>query len=134
MGAKISDLGLIMSFPPYLRSAMAQFPLVGATRQWQSHCYCLDKPVKPLFQTSLPLTRMVWAMNVHSLLWTFWRLRNTSKQASMNIYSEIYGDLAVTVRKTFAGQADQAPRRGGRQSSTICRLRPLDAVLSSGLC
>ena len=60
---------------------------------------------------------MVGAGNVHSLLWTFLRLRNTCKQASMNIYSDSYGDLAVTVRMTFAGQADQAPRRGGRQSS-----------------
>ena len=27
MGEKMSVLGLIMSFPPYLRSAMVQFPL-----------------------------------------------------------------------------------------------------------
>ena len=27
MGAKRSVLGLLMSFPPYLRSAMVQFPL-----------------------------------------------------------------------------------------------------------
>ena len=29
MGAKICVLGLVMSFPPYLRSAMVRFPLVN---------------------------------------------------------------------------------------------------------
>ena len=29
MGAKLSVLGLIMSFPPYLRSAMVRFPLAN---------------------------------------------------------------------------------------------------------
>ena len=60
---------------------------------------------------------MVGAGNVHSLLWTFLRLRNTCKLASMNIHSDSYGDLTVTLRMVTAGQADQAPRRGGRQSS-----------------
>ena len=60
---------------------------------------------------------MVGKGNVHRLLWTFLRLRNTCKLASMNIHSDSHGDLKVTVRMTIAGQADQAPRRGGRQSS-----------------
>ena len=53
---------------------------------------------------------MVGAGNVHSLLWTFLRLRNTCKLASMNIHSDSHGDLKVTVRMTIAGQADQGPR------------------------
>ena len=56
---------------------------------------------------------MVGEGNVHSLLWTFLRLRKTCKQAYMNIFSDSYGDLTVNVKVTFAGQADQAPRRGG---------------------
>ena len=64
---------------------------------------------------------MVGAGNVHSMLWTFLRLRNTCKLASMNIHSDSQGDLKVTMRMTIAGQADQAPRRGGRQSSSQLR-------------
>ena len=35
----------------------------------------------------------------------------------MNITSDSDGQLTVTLRMVTAGQADQAPRRGGRQSS-----------------
>ena len=37
MGAKLNVLGQIMSFPPYLRYAMVQFPFV--IRVIQFHCY-----------------------------------------------------------------------------------------------
>ena len=60
---------------------------------------------------------MVGAGKVHSLLWTFIRLRRTCKKAFLNISSDSYGDLSVTLKLQIAGQADQAPRRGGRQSS-----------------
>ena len=56
-----------------------------------------------------PPTRMVGAGNVHSLLWTFLRLRNTCKLASMNIHSDSYGDLTATVRMTITGQAERGP-------------------------
>ena len=62
-------------------------------------------------QTSLPPTRMVGAGNVHSLLWTFLRLRNTCKLASMNIHSDRYGDLTVSLRMVTAGLP--APPPGG---------------------
>ena len=71
---------------------------------------------------------MVGAGNVHSLPWTFLRLRNTCKLASMNIHSDSHGDLKLTVKMTIAGKADQAPRRGAG-SPAIRRgalaLRPL---------
>ena len=62
---------------------------------------------------------MVGAGTVHSLLWTYLRLRNSCKKAYMNITSDCDcdGDLTVSLKMVLAGQADQAPRRGGRQSS-----------------
>ena len=60
---------------------------------------------------------MVGAGNVHSLLWTYLRLHNGCKKAYMNITSGSDGDLTVSLKMVFAGQADQAPRRGGPQSS-----------------
>ena len=72
-----------------------------------------------MFQTSPSPTRMVGAGTVHSLLWTFLRLRSSCKTANMNISSDgdSDSDLTVSLKMVLAGQADQAPRRGGRQSS-----------------
>ena len=58
-----------------------------------------------------------WAGNVHILLWSYLRLRNSCKKAYMNITIDSDGDLTVSLKMVLAGQADQAPRRGGRQSS-----------------
>ena len=62
---------------------------------------------------------MVGAGTVHSLLWTFLKLRRSCKHASMSITSDSdsVGDLTVSLKMVTAGQADQAPRRRGRQSS-----------------
>ena len=59
---------------------------------------------------------MVGEGTVHSLLWTYLRLRSTSKKAYMNISSDgdCDGDLTVSLKMVLAGQADKAPRRGGR--------------------
>ena len=101
---------------------MYGYPPISTTRRGNAHASrsTADRqlPSKSSYfrlpnLTSLPPTRMVGAGNVHSMLWTFLRLRNTCKLASMNIHSDNYGDLTVTVRMTIAGQADQAPRRGG---------------------
>ena len=63
---------------------------------------------------------MVGAGTVNSLLWTFLRLRKTCKHASMSITSDSDSDnsLTVSLKMVLAGQTDQAPRRGGRMSST----------------
>ena len=57
---------------------------------------------------------------MNSLLWTFLRLRKTYKHASMSITSDSDSDnsLTVSLKMVLAGQTDQAPRRGGRMSST----------------
>ena len=56
---------------------------------------------------------------MNSLLWTFLRLRKTCKHAYMSITSDSDRDdsLTVSLKMVLAGHADQAPRKGGRQSS-----------------
>ena len=51
---------------------------------------------------------------VHSLLWTFYRLRKACKRANMNINSDSYGDIFVILKVHISDQDDQASRRGGR--------------------
>ena len=57
---------------------------------------------------------------MNSLLWTFLRLRKTCKHASMSITSDSDSDnsLTVSLKMVLAGHADQAPRKGGRQSNS----------------
>ena len=71
-------------------------------------------------QTRPSSTRMVGAGTVNSLLWTFLRLRKTCKHASMSITSDSDSDnsLTVSLKMVLAGHADQAPRKGGRQSNS----------------
>ena len=51
---------------------------------------------------------------VHSLMWTFFRLRKACKRANININSDSYGDMFVTLKVHISDQDDQASRRGGR--------------------
>ena len=60
---------------------------------------------------------MAEAGRAHGLLNTFLRLNKSHKRASMNIISDSDGHLQVTITVTIVGQADQAPRKGGRQSN-----------------
>ena len=62
---------------------------------------------------------MVGAGTDPSLIWTFLKLRRSCKHASMTITSDSdsVGDLTVSLKMVTARQADQAPRRRGRQSS-----------------
>ena len=60
---------------------------------------------------------MADAGRAHGLLNTFLRLNKSHKRASMNIISDSDGHLQVTITVTIVGQADQAPRKGGRQSN-----------------
>ena len=58
--------------------------------------------VLTLFQTSPSLTRMVGAGTLHSLLWTYIRLRNSRKKAFRNITSDSDGDLTVSLKMVIA--------------------------------
>ena len=60
---------------------------------------------------------MAEAGRAHGLLNTFLRLNKSYKKATMNIISDSDGHMQVTITVTIVGQADQAPRRGGRQSN-----------------
>ena len=66
----------------------------------------------------LPAT-MAGEGEIYRLFRVFIRLqkRKSCKQACMSITSDSDGQLTVSLRMVTAGQADQAPRRGGRQSS-----------------
>ena len=62
----------------------------------------LRKKSLTLFQTSPSLTRMVGAGTLHSLLWTYIRLRNSRKKAFRNITSDSDGDLTVSLKMVIA--------------------------------
>ena len=61
MGAKMSEPGLIMSFTPYLRSAMVRFPLI----EWLSYSFFREQILKtPLLPNRMTLHLSFWD-NVH---------------------------------------------------------------------
>ena len=71
--------------------------------------HCCRAPFAP--------ARMAGVGELWRLLRTFLTLKSSCKTASLNITSDSDGDLSVTLKMSIAGQADQAPRRRGRQSS-----------------
>ena len=85
MGAKMSVLGLLMSFPPYLRSAMVRFPLTTVFSGGSQNCWFFKSmdltlgsfpeallSVEPICRTKSTLLRTK-ALAFHGnldLLWT----------------------------------------------------------------
>ena len=75
------------------------------------------------------------AGSVHSLWWIYLRLRKACKKASLNISSDIDGDMHITLRVQISGpgQGYQAPRRGWGASPRVRRVAPAAGPSPSSL-